>query len=199
MNHQLCPDNQLISVYLDGELPSPWKEKLEDHLAGCRACRERLETYRAFFVEPAQEEAAGAAAAQERVWQKLEQHTGIKPRSYSLWRRRISVPIPAVAAAAAVIIFIAFAVVWAARTPGTAETPGMALIFDDDFETPGIIPVSDMGEVLQYLGARDSDEVLIIRLPESRNFFSYGEPAIIRAADYSRQTAGRQTQGRRRP
>jgi len=44
-----------------------------------------------------------------------------------------------------------------------------------------------MEEVLQQLaGGRDNGEVLIIRLPESRNFTSYGEPAIINAADYSR-------------
>jgi hypothetical protein len=36
----------------------------------------------------------------------------------------------------------------------------------------------------QYLGGDDSGDIVIIRLPESRSFNSYGEPAIIRAAEY---------------
>jgi hypothetical protein len=43
-----------------------------------------------------------------------------------------------------------------------------------------------MESVLQYLGSNDTGDILILRLPESRNFASYGEPAIIKAADYTR-------------
>jgi hypothetical protein len=51
----------------------------------------------------------------------------------------------------------------------------------------GIVPVSDMNGVLQYLGNQDTADIMIIRLPESRNFSSSGEPTIIKAADYSRR------------
>jgi hypothetical protein len=52
---------------------------------------------------------------------------------------------------------------------------------------PDIIPFSGMESVLQYLGGTDTGDILILRLPESRNFSSYGEPAMLRAADYIRQ------------
>ena len=48
-----------------------------------------------------------------------------------------------------------------------------------------IVPITDLNGVLQYLGNDDSPDIMIIRLPESRSFMSSGEPAIIRAADYS--------------
>ncbi|MCL2763274.1 MAG: zf-HC2 domain-containing protein [Treponema sp.] len=198
-----CPDRQLLSVYFDGELPSPWKEKMEAHIAGCAQCAQHLTLYRDFSLVTDED----VDAAQKRVWQKLEQGAALTaplPRSRpmsanALWRRRISIPLPA-AAAIAVIVMLAFLLVL--RITGTGETADMTLASGTAFDTPGIIPVSDdaylMENVLQYLGSRDSSEILIIRLPESRNFVNYGEPAILRAADYSRQVTSRQMTGRRK-
>ncbi|GHU05470.1 hypothetical protein FACS1894147_11680 [Spirochaetia bacterium] len=42
----MCPDRQILSLYHDDELPSPWKEKLESHVASCPACAARLAQYR---------------------------------------------------------------------------------------------------------------------------------------------------------
>ena len=42
-----CPDTSLFSAYVDGEVPSPWKEKLEEHLATCEKCRAVERRYRA--------------------------------------------------------------------------------------------------------------------------------------------------------
>ena len=199
---QTCPDRQLLSVYFDGELPSPWKEKMESHITTCPSCSERLETYKSLSVGPAQGEEETVKAAQNRVWQKMEGQTNpqraVERRipSGSLWERRVSIPIPAAAAAALLLIALAF--VWVIRTPDVADNPGMALVSEIDFEAPDIIHVSDIEDVLQYLGSYDTNEMLIIRLPESRNFVSYGEPAIIRAADYSRQVTNQQMPGRRR-
>ncbi|MBO8450711.1 MAG: zf-HC2 domain-containing protein [Spirochaetes bacterium] len=41
-----CPDKSLYSAYVDGEVPSPWKEKLEAHLAACETCRAVESRYR---------------------------------------------------------------------------------------------------------------------------------------------------------
>ncbi len=37
-----CPDSSLISVYLDDELPEPFKGQFETHIASCPACSEKL-------------------------------------------------------------------------------------------------------------------------------------------------------------
>jgi len=211
---RLCPDRQLLSVYFDGEMPSPWKEKMESHIAGCPQCARQLEAYRRVAqaaAEDASAEDAALEAVKERVWRKLEQRTGMTadkavgsaaawPRAVpgrAVWRRRISVPLPA--AAAAVVLFIALALVIALRITGPAESSGMTLAAETEFDAPDIIPASSMESVLQYLGGRDNGEIIILRLPESRNFVNYGEPAIIRAADYSRQTSTKNMQGWRKP
>jgi hypothetical protein len=187
----VCPDRQLISVYHDGELPSPWKEKLESHISGCPSCNERLEAYRQITEVPA----CDMDTARERVWQRLESNSAPPSAGRSFWlQNRITLPVPAVAAAALLLVFFAF--IWVKTPGGTAETSDMLLASEDEFEIPGIIPASDMESVLQYLAGRDNGEMLIIRLPESRNFQQYGEPAIVRAADYSRNVQG---QGWRKP
>jgi hypothetical protein len=189
-----CPDSQMLSVYFDGEIPSPWKEKLEAHVSGCPDCRKRLETYRLISDTPADV----PAEAGERVWQRLGFSEGAANEQPSpamrrrpIWRRRLSVPLPAVAAAAVLVLVFAFVLF---RNTPAREAPVMSFASEEDLDIPEIFPDLDMAGVLQYLNDRDSGEVLIIRLPESRNFNNYSEPAIIRAADYSRNA-----QGGRRP
>jgi len=206
-----CPDRQLLSVYFDGEMPSPWKEKMESHIAGCTQCARRLEKYRRASLTAAGGLADGPEmeSARERVWQKLEQRTGADAYSMpaaqrgraalpatmprAVWRRSVSIPLPAAAAtaAAAIILLIALAFLLALRVTGTEGMSGMTFASEAEIDAPGIIPVSDMEDVLQYLGSRDNGEIIILRLPESRNFVNYGEPAIIKAADYSRNMPGR--------
>jgi hypothetical protein len=202
----MCPDRQLLSVYLDGELPSPWKEKMETHLGQCPQCGERLETYRRLFA-PAGENAALDAsgvmedAAKERVWGALEtslRGKNAEGRLYQprrLWRRSVSIPLPA-AAAAAVIILGALAALWMRKPAGNAALPNMIVASEENL-APGVVPVSDMNGVLQYLGGEG--DILILRLPESRSFISSGEPAIIKAADYARNAAVRPSGAASRP
>ncbi|MDR2134087.1 MAG: zf-HC2 domain-containing protein [Treponema sp.] len=190
----MCPEHQILSVYLDGELPSPWKEKMEDHLAGCPGCRKKLETYRAVSVPGAVKAAEKSLleSAKGRVWRNLEagREKRVSPgqgtlrHGASIWRKRVSVPLPAAAAAALLVLLGAF---WLARPAEEADARNTIIAAEADFETPGIIPVSDMNGVLQYLGNRDSGDFLILRLPESRNFMSSGEPTIMKAADYTRR------------
>ncbi len=45
-----CPDKDLYSAYVDGELPSPWKEKLESHFENCTDCKKLLKKYQRIQV-----------------------------------------------------------------------------------------------------------------------------------------------------
>ncbi|MDR3174168.1 MAG: hypothetical protein LBU19_07960 [Treponema sp.] len=203
----MCPDRQILSVYLDGELPSPWKEKMENHLASCSLCRKTVETWKRISGEMRVEGDPG-----ERVWERIcrriedaedtkKFHAGegaeILPSGRgdfsvlgNLWRRRVILPLPAaaaMAAAAAVIVLVlgsmAFRPSQGPVVPLSAisslETAGI------DMELNNIRPLNDVSGVLQYLESTDSNDIVIIRLPESRSFQSAGEPKMLRAADYS--------------
>jgi hypothetical protein len=195
----MCPDHQVLSLYLDGELPSPWKEKMQIHLESCAGCRNRLEKYRRGFSATGTIGKDDIAAAKDRVWNRLVSSGPVKPaedRGFfreGLWSRHVTLPLPA---AAAVFIIIAFFVILTLKSQGTIRTSGappMASAIDMDVN--GITPVSDMNGVLQYLSSQDTSEFVIIRLPESRSFSRLGEPALLKAADYS----GNSSSGRTMP
>jgi len=191
---QKCPNRQFVSVLFDNEMDSPWKEKMEAHIAGCECCAKQMQTYREHSISPAPASDGLLEEAKQRVLQKLEARSffpGCGNRSVfatPIWKRRVSIPLPA--AAAAVFALFALAFLWVIRSPGRAAPQNMAIMAETEI-MPDIIPFSGMDSVLQYLGSTDSGEILILKLPESRNFASYGEPTIVRAADFPRNTPGR--------
>jgi anti-sigma factor RsiW len=208
----MCPDRQLLSVYLDGELPSPWKEKMENHLASCPLCRETLETWKRISGKMRGAEDPGPG---ERVWDRIRRRieaaadsgesgreepfrpavvlSGPRRVPGKFWRRRVSLPFPTVAAIGAAVLALVLGSVL--LRPDPPLIPGAALSSLEtagiDMEFNSIRPVSDVSGVLQYLESMDSDDIVIIRLPESRSFQSSGEPKMLRAADYSPGKSGR--------
>jgi len=195
----MCPDPQVLSIYVDGELPSPWKEKLDAHLNECPACREKFENFkklRGLFNKDASAKKINESdiqASKEKIWRNIEAKRRFTPYP-RIWRRRISISIPAAAAAAIIIALITMFISgggnilnngFAGKKANSDEKSNIILAAEE--EIPGIIPTAtDLSGVLQYLGADNSD-IIILRLPESRNFSRAGEPAIIKAADYSRR------------
>jgi len=205
----MCPEPQMLSIYMDGELPSPWKEKMEAHLAECRECAQRYKNFRFLqemfrkntrqsrtYVEGDGELRPTTAdqllpeqdieSAKEKVWHKMESRRRFCRRN--LWGYRLSIPLPAVAAAAAVILVILTVLFIRGGNllPQNSASKSNFILASEEEDMPNIIPAAqDMNGLLQLLGT-DGSDVLILRLPENRNFARSGEPAIIRAADYSR-------------
>jgi len=191
----MCPDRQILSVYFDGELDSPWKEKLENHLAGCPSCRKHLAVYQ-FTRQRLADHPASLEQAMERIWDNT--NFTAKPRRIPatvrrFWNGSITIPLP-VAAAAGLVMVLAMSVLIALRQPVKAVEPQLA-----GLEMQEMTPASDMASLLQYLGSDNSGDMVIIRLPDT-TFKRTGEPRMLRAADYqnadyqgdySRQRRGR--------
>ena len=184
----MCPDSQIISVYLDNELPTPWKEKIEIHFGDCPECKEKLENLRRISQILKQEnEEKLVETAMNRVWDKFVPARRFRYPS-AIWQRKFTIPLPMAAAAVVVIALLAIFTMQGGR-----NTPSMASQYPEpaasnfylaaEEEIPSI-PVSDMNSVLQYLAAEGSN-IIILQLPESKNFSRMGEPEILRAADYS--------------
>ena len=206
----MCPDRQVISLYFDNELPSPWKDKLEVHLESCPGCRAVLDSFRGLAEVlrgdfPRGEEPA-LEAAKERVWEKLSvmdfseqpkqrrrEGAGIR----NLMRRSITLPLPAAAAAAALVI-VMFLALMGIRQAGTASSSpqqdSIAVIPDHTqmvMDVRETIPMQDMNSIIQYLSSQDNSNIVIIQLPENRRFNRTGEPTLINAIDYSRRNSSR--------
>ena len=168
----------MLSLYHDGELPSPWKEKLESHLADCPGCAERLERFRRLSGALGEPADLSIGPARDRVWQRLCAPAPARSWPRPVWSRSVRVPVPLLVAAAALVLVFG---VFFAGNLRTAAPSGTAL---STLDMQTIVPAADLNGIWQYLGNDDSGDIVIIRLPESRRFNSYGEPAIIRAAEY---------------
>lgn len=176
----MCPDRQLISLYVDGELPSPWKEKLESHLSSCSPCSEAAETYKGMSADLRKVPVEGLEEARARVWNVVSRRLTVE-RAPAPWRRSLVLPIPAAIAAVLVVAIVAAG--GAGVAVGSKRPEPIAVM---QSHTKSAIPVSDMGSVLRYLETQDSSgEILIIRLPDSSNFTYEGQPTLIKAADYN--------------
>jgi anti-sigma factor RsiW len=191
----MCPDSEMVSLYYDAELPSPWKEKMEVHLRECAGCRTRLEQYRNLSCGLNGDSGTvdkALDAAKDRVWERLStsRRHRLMPGPAKFRYRSVSVPLPVAIAAVAALI-IGFGLLLARKAPVNTALQDGALAAG--FESAGLgiemqtIPASDMSGVIQYLGNDDSGDIVIIRLPESKSFMSLGEPAIVKAADYTRR------------
>jgi anti-sigma factor RsiW len=233
----MCPDPQLLSIYMDGELPSPWKEKMESHLSECSECMGKYKNFKRLqellkkdtsqrrtvvessghVSEEFSSEQELMKASMKKVWQKLEARSNgmhsyrtrsagkysygtrrqlrpVSSQTENLWKRRLSIPLPA-AAAAVVIIALGIAVLFRggsvnnntfANTPQIESADKTNFILASEEEVSGIIPTGNISDVLQFLTSNGTD-IIILQLPESSNFSRAGEPAIIKAADYSRR------------
>ena len=42
----MCPENEILSAYIDGEVPFPWNKQIEEHLASCKTCKQKVESYK---------------------------------------------------------------------------------------------------------------------------------------------------------
>jgi len=190
---RMCPKRQIVSLYHDGELPSPWKEKMATHIESCHECRTILAEYVSLgkFLSGVPDEAI--TAAQERVWKNLTTPEliipGIEARlakaKTRAWNWNITLPLP-VAAAAVLVIIASLALVGISslnRSP--AQIPMVAA--DIGLDDQGILPVHDITGVIQFLSSQGHGDFMVIRLPESSRFSRTGEPVFINAADYSRR------------
>jgi hypothetical protein len=175
----MCPDKQLLSVYHDGELPSPWKEKMAAHLAVCPACQAVVDSYARLsgVMRTGRDEAtnvvtdlAASTAAEtvrERVWMRLSDqfpqsdddgfYNGRRHRASPRVRRavfrtlslRIEVPLP-IAAAAAVILVLCAAFVLRAGFSGSPVNPA-AVAELIDLPPEEIQQITTMGDALRFI------------------------------------------------
>ena len=67
----MCPDAELLSAWTDGEVPSPWKERIASHLEGCASCADRVAGFRRLSLRlrssGAFDESAAVAAVAARL------------------------------------------------------------------------------------------------------------------------------------
>ncbi len=179
----MCPDRQIISAYLDGEIEPPWDAAIAEHLASCRACEtlhaRMAETRRILKDEPL----ADWHAPMERVRHALRAQVPPRRREATVWERRVSVPLPLAALAAALVLF--FGVTLAV----TQLRPHIGLVRITKAPAGGTeiqisAPISELETLLKSVGAEDTAREDVILLPKNVRLLPVGEPRMGKAAEF---------------
>jgi Predicted transmembrane transcriptional regulator (anti-sigma factor) len=207
----MCPDRDLVSAYIDGEIPSPWKERLEEHFSSCADCAALVARYRALGMSLRSDgsEAVALAAAQERGRQRLDAllssapaarpalHSGTRRGStLHSWGRSINMPIPFAAAAAVLVLLLGGATVALAIKPAGQGAVQTAAASGEISPTPAQAKAASLDELVRYLDSSDGQITLTINLPTGTTFGSVGKPVIMRQGQVLRaQTVSGESSG----
>ncbi len=172
----MCPDRQILSALHDQEIPSPWRDKILDHVGGCEKCRNQLDSF-GEVSRRLRHDPPGLKESQERVWRKLAARKE-NAAPLPLWKRRVSVPAPLMAAAVVAVILglTVFNLIPDKKAP-SGNTPEVWTVQFEDHN------LEDLAELLKN---RDSQVQVFIELPTSSPMGLQGEPQLLRAADYRR-------------
>ena len=192
-----CPNKDLLSAYIDGEIAFPWKGKIEQHLQQCAVCKETYDRYvvvRRFVQGTAARAEFDADASFAKLLERrnavLQNKSHASKRRWGLssgerwFSSSIRIPVPA--AAAAVLVFVLMPLVLFFRVEHTVNSVAAA---QSSF-TP-IIPVSlekqkpiaEMDYGITQTNNNQSYTVSTKAVNTNAKFFTVGEFARLYSKD----------------
>jgi anti-sigma factor RsiW len=187
----MCPDRDLISSYVDGEVPSPWSERLEEHFASCPDCAALAKGYAdlgaRLRAETGTADASALDQAVARGRKRLDELLtalpvkSAPPSPASRWRRSVSLPLPLAAAAAILVILLGGTTAALASRP-VKSVPMRAVASGEIIPRQAQAQPASMDELLRYLDSSEGQVTLTINLPTSSAFGNAGKPVIMRGA-----------------
>ncbi len=182
----MCPDNRLLSAYYDGEVSSPWKEQIEEHLENCSSCKAIVEDYARqsglLHSLPDPVITSGFSDLERMIRQRHTVEESTPAWSFSGWSG-----IPVAAAAAAVLAFF-FGFLSA---PDTAPAPSYmtpAIAVSEGWSIPPgdlTVPGEDINQLLSVLEPSDSQlftQETSMELPVDMNLDFYGDSQLMKTA-----------------
>ena len=193
----MCPDDALLSAFVDGEVPSPWKERMESHVAGCAACSRKLGELRGVSASlhslETETEAAIFSAAKARIGASIDFGMAGRPAGRNLaerllefWSRRVALPLPALAAGLLAIVFFA-GLTFGIITPFAKASRMMASA------STVLSPNSTTLEMMAQYMKQSTVQPIMIEMPKESEFSQLGNPVVMTsfdAADQASATTG---------
>ncbi len=179
----MCPDNEILSAYIDGELEQGWHSKVAGHAAGCSVCQEnehRLRNVQAFLHSGDSETCMVADEAAIAVWRGVMRSRD-RRAYYTVPFRRLRLSLTAIAVIGLVCAglgALGMFYVTGGLQPGEASIAAIDPLIDqvDGFES--------VEELISYLEENDQGVSITIELPEDSVFMVMGEPQFLRTAEY---------------
>jgi anti-sigma factor RsiW len=182
----MCPDRQILSAYLDGEVQAPWAAVVEQHIEGCEDCRRalgRMEEGRRILLS---EDPPNWRAPMERVHMRLLAQSGRHRFAIPFWKRSLSVPLPLAAIVATLVLLLAVSLTVALLRSNI----GLVRITKapaGGTEIQIAAPVGNLETLLKSIDTQSSSEYDVITLPKKFHLMPVGEPLMGKEAEFLRK------------
>lgn len=189
----MCPDAELLSAWVDGEVPSPWEERIASHLESCASCSDKVAGFRRLSMRLRSsgqlDESAVAARIAARLGieaaaERVQNQKPSLPRSVpALSARRLALSLPVAAAAAVAILAVGMMSGRMLAGPvSVAERPtsstGLAIPAS---AAPGQLSGSPtMDSLVRYLETQNAPVSITIQLPSNTAITGGGDPMIVK-------------------
>ena len=183
----MCPDRDVLSAWIDGEVSPPWNGVIADHVATCQRCaaeHERLlSVRRALRDEPVPD----CAEPMERVRRRLLAPThAVVDEAPAVWQRHVSLPLPVAVLAAAMLVTLGVTV--AVLTTHT----NMGYIRVTRSPSSGTeyqftVPYDRVEALLKSAGGGDASIESVMTLPKNMKLTPVGQPRMVRETDLARK------------
>ena len=183
----MCPDENILSALLDGEIEEPWGETLEQHVAQCAACKRKLRSFQTVAHVLLEANEPDLRGAKSKIWRRLDISRLLFMHRPLFWGKRIVVPLPLaagilLAVGALSISFLFSESVRDFRLMHIKREPSGAT------EVRVAAPIKDLELLLSSLEQRGVvTRKIIMELPEDSQFLMIGKPAILRETELRRR------------
>lgn len=180
----MCPDLETLSAYLDGEVEEPWKGRIGQHLGECASCRQTCSELARLGKILHEDPPPNWRDALVRLRSRMYLLELKRVYRVPVWRKKVVVPVPAIAAAALVVFFLGVSTLFLSMR---ADYRLMSIRTQPSGTTEVKItaPIQDLEHLLRSLDRNASKQEFIIQLPDEPRFYQVGEPQIVREADFS--------------
>ncbi len=198
----MCVDDKELSAYIDGELSEERAAYIATHLSDCSSCTVRLErlSRMARLIRSAQGEGTEFSRRMDRSRKRISVAVERK-REPLFWGRRVFVPLPLATAAAMFFLLLGAVTIlftgsgnfgphkYDGAVPVVEKTDAREEVsFGNGAGEPSR---EELEELFRFLSEQGASVEVKIELPKPSSFTVYGEPQLIRAADFidTRETA----------
>jgi len=177
----MCPDDQILSQYFDGEVDLSTKEMIESHVDDCWRCRKRIEAFTNIRFKMLEEDEIDIDSEKEQVYRKIENDYRFRQRK-GFWDKKWLIPAPVVVVSSIVIciLFSALFVTLGMNQKNTIALKQQRALHIQMNE----IQLDDLN---QFFDSQDFMIEAKMELPAQGDFSIMGEPQLLRAVDSKRR------------
>lgn len=169
-------DDEILSAYLDGEVPEPFASRVREMIEQREEVRNTYNRFATLSQRLSSEPEPDFSASHARVWSRVNSRVGTS-HGPSVWTRRVGVPVPLIAAAALLVVALTGLTMWSALRPQDA---GTYLSQAQGVDVTISVNDTQMELIMEWLSKENMLGDVNIQLPADREYRMLGDPVLLR-------------------